>query len=392
MEKASGIRRRTHLPYRFLIGWLISVWLMCLSVQASETEEAEAVLTALGEELDLQEAQQSLDELLGKELFSLSEAVGKLIKGELPWNGETVKKILEGVFLSEIQQYRKMAAYLFVLILMASLFHNFILAFEKRQIAEISYETLYLLMITLLMKVFSNMNQTAANAVETILKFMEALIPACMMTLYLSAGSVTAMGFYQMTLWATAGVQWIFCDFLLPGVQLYVILLFLNQLMKEDYLSKMAELIKTGILWCLKTATALLFGMQAIRYIAAPAVDQVKTATVNKALSAIPGIGGAYETLTETVLGAAVVLKNAVGLAGMSAIFFLGLIPVLKLACGVLLYWGLGAAAQPVTDKRVAECISSVAEGGQLLMKIVLYASLLFVISLAVIAVMVRGG
>ena len=91
------------------------------------------------------------------------------------------------------------------------------------------------------------------------------------------------------------------------------------------------------------------------------------------------------------MLGSAVLLKNAVGIAGMAALLFLGLVPVVKLACGVLLYRLLGAVAQPVTDKRVAECISSVAEGGEILLKIVVYAGILFLVSLAMIAVMIRA-
>ena len=73
------------------------------------------------------------------------------------------------------------------------------------------------------------------------------------------------------------------------------------------------------------------------------------------------------------------------------SLFFLGLIPVAKLACGVLLYRLLGAAAQPVTDRRVAECIGSVALGGELLLKIVIYAGILFIVSLALITMLIRG-
>ena len=153
----------------------------------------------------------------------------------------------------------------------------------------------------------------------------------------------------------------------------------------------MAELVKTAILWALKTMIALLFGMQAIQTMIAPTVDQMKTSVVNKAVSVIPGIGNAYEMVAETVLGSALLLKNAVGIAGVVSLVFLCLIPVAKLVCGVLLYRTLGAVAQPVTDKRVAECIDSVAEGGELLLKIVLYAGILFIVSLAMITVMVRG-
>ena len=96
--------------------------------------------------------------------------------------------------------------------------------------------------------------------------------------------------------------------------------------------------------------------------------------------------------MTQTVLGSAVVLKNAVGIAGVMALLLLGLVPVVKLAFGALFYRALGAVAQPVTDKRVSECIAGVAEGGELLLKIVLHSGILFMISLAMITVMVRGG
>lgn len=347
---------------------------------------------ALLEEINLSQAQQSLDELLGKNRFSLRQAVMQLMKGELPWSLDTLETIVRETLFGEMEIYRKTAVYLLVIIVASAVFSNFITIFDKGQIADISYYTMYLLMITLLMKVFATMSQVASEAVSAVLLFMKALLPACLATLYLSTGSITAMGFYQLTLLAVTGVQWLLNSILLPGVQIYVIILFINQLMKEDYLSKMADLIKTGILWSLKTLTAVLLGMQAIQCMAASGVDRLKTSAITKAVSAIPGIGGAYETVTETLLGSAVILKNAVGIVGVAALVLLGLAPVVKLVCGTLFYRALGAVAQPVTDKRVSECIASVAEGGELLLKIVLHAAILFMISLAMITIMVRGG
>lgn len=370
------------------------------SSQASERSETEKLQEEMQRELsasllgdlDLQEAQSSLDDLLGQGNFSLKEAVQELVQGKIPWSLESIGKMVSQVFFQEIGNYRKIAVYLLVIIVASAVFANFVAVFDKGQIADISYYTMYLLMVTLLMKVFASMSQTAGEAVLAVLQFMRALLPACIMTLYLTTGSLTAMGFYQISLLAMTGIQGILHYLLLPAVQIYVILLFVNQLMKEDYLSKLASLIRTGILWSLKTVMALLFGMQAIQMMIAPAADQVKTSVVNKAVSAIPGIGGAYETAAQTVLASAVVLKNAVGIAGLAALVFLCAVPVVKLGCGVLLYRALGAVAQPVTDKRVSECIDSVAQGGELLMKLVLHAGMLFILSLAMITVMVRGG
>ena len=343
------------------------------------------------DEVNLEDAQESLDELLGQDGFSLTDTVKQLLLGEIPWSLDSLKQIASRVFLEELQTYRKTAAYLLAVIVLSAVFSNFVAVFDQGQIADISYYMMYLLMVTLLMKVFSVMSTAAADAVSVVLRFMEALLPACLMTVFFASGSTSALGFYEMTLLAITGVQWLMDRLLLPAVQIYVILLFVNQLMKEDYLSHFADLLKRIILWSLKTGMAVLFGMQAIQCMIAPAVDQLKTSALSKAVTSIPGIGGAYETVTETVLGSAVLLKNAVGIAGMAALFLVVLVPVVKLACGVLLYRFLGAIAQPVTDKRVAECIDGVAEGGELLLKIVIYAGILFLVSLAMIAVMIRA-
>lgn len=362
-----------------------------LETEAMAEEEKARWEDTLLNEVNLDGAQQSLNELLGQEKFSIKDAVKDLLQGKIPWSLDSLKQIVQKTLLGEIQTYRKTAAYLLVLIVVSAVFSNFVAVFDQGQIADISYYMMYLLMVTLLMKVFSVMSGVAAGAVSAILQFMQALLPACLMTVFLSSGSVSAFGFYQITLLAITGVQWLMNSLLLPAVQVYVILLFINQMMKEDYLSHMADLLKRVILWSLKSGMAVLFGMQAIQCMIAPAVDQLKTSVLSKAVTAIPGIGGAYETVTETVLGSAVLLKNAVGIAGMAALFLVGLIPAVKLVCGVLLYRLLGAVAQPVTDKRVAECISSVAEGGEILLKIVVDAGILFLVSLAMIAVIIRA-
>ena len=354
-------------------------------------EEQQQMQQELLSGLDFSGVQDSLNEILGKNNFSFGQAVKDLLTGKIPITLENLGEIVKNALFQGIGSYRKTAAYLLVIIIASAVFMNFVTVFDKGQIADISYYMMYLLMVTLLMKVFSSMTQVAQGAVSSVLTFMEAMLPVCIAAIYLVTGSLTAMGFYQLTLLAVTGVQWMMNYVLLPAVQIYVILLFINQMMKEDYLSKMAELVKTAILWALKTMIALLFGMQAIQTMIAPTVDQMKTSVVNKAVSVIPGIGNAYEMVAETVLGSALLLKNAVGIAGVVSLVFLCLIPVAKLVCGVLLYRTLGAVAQPVTDKRVAECIDSVAEGGELLLKIVLYAGILFIVSLAMITVMVRG-
>ena len=58
--------------------------------------------------------------------------------------------------------------YLLVLIVLSAVFTNFVSVFDKGQIADISYYMLYLLMTTLLMKVFVSLCQVASGAVSSV--------------------------------------------------------------------------------------------------------------------------------------------------------------------------------------------------------------------------------
>ena len=106
-----------------------------------------------------------------------------------------------------------------------------------------------------------------------------------------------------------------------------------------------------------------------------------------KVSSAIPGIGSILSGVAETVLGAGVLLKNAIGVAGVIAILVICLVPVLKLAIYVILY-KLGAAAiQPISDSRLVACLTAASEAASMLLQTLFVGAVLFEIAITIVAV-----
>lgn len=140
-------------------------------------------------------------------------------------------------------------------------------------------------------------------------------------------------------------MQWVQRYLLLPGVQLYVLFLLLDHLSKDDRLSHLAELVRTVIEWVMKSMTAAAIGFQVIQGLILPAVDGLKNTAVSRTVSAIPGIGNLFGSVTDTVLGSAVLLKNAVGVCGMIAVLMLCLAPVCRLAFCTLIYKAMAFSA-----------------------------------------------
>ena len=81
---------------------------------------------------------------------------------------------------------------------------------------------------------------------EGVAVFMKALLPAYYIALTGACGVATATAFYQMILILIFLTEKILLLFLLPAIRMYLVLELINFLTKEEFLSKMTELLNAG--------------------------------------------------------------------------------------------------------------------------------------------------
>lgn len=380
---------------RYVIPTALLLMICCLlpsgNIRASEGEtgnvEEELLL-----DMDLEKIDDALEELLEEESFSFTEAVKKLISGEMPFTRENMGELLQRAIFSDLEQHKKTAVSVLVLILVSAVFTNFTGAFGKSQVADISFYMMYLLLFTVLMKAFSTMSQETLNCVNRVLSFMKILMPSYLAAAVFASGSLTGVAYYEFTLVLISAIQWILKYVVIPGVNFYVLFTLLNHISKEDYLSKIAELMQSFVSWSLKTLAAAAIGVQTVQCLILPAVDSLKTAVLNKTAGAIPGVGNIFNSVTEVVLGSAVLIKNAIGVAGLLVLAMLCLFPLVKLAVCTALYKVISAVVQPAADKRMAECVSGVGEGAAMLLRVLTTTGILFFITVAMVTASIRGG
>lgn len=365
-----------------LWGWMIQ------KVQAEDTQEL--IMESYLEELDFRELEGEIQRMLPNQNISFRESVVQLLKGEIPLKWENVRKTIRNAFWEEISRQKNLVAQILLLSVTAAVFTNFVKVFQKNQIAEITFYVLYLLLFTMLLNGFQSLLLTAQETIGQILQFMKMLLPIYLAVAVLAAGSTTAVVFYEATLFFITAVQMVMRYVVLPGIGGYVLLQLLNQLGKEDYLSKMAELLKNILSWTMKTLLAVVIGVQTIQGLLLPAIDSLKNSVWSKAAGAVPVIGNTFSSVTETVMGTAILLKNAVGVSGLLIILFICLTPMVRLLVCTILYKLVGAIVQPVSDKRVAECVSCVGDGIALLLKAVGMTGFVFLITLAMVTASIR--
>ncbi len=258
-------------------------------------------------------------------------------------------------------------------------------AFSEHSVGETGFYISYLLLATVLLTAFHTSLTICTQVLQVLLQFVSLLIPVFFLAVAYAGGTVTSMGFYQLALLAIGGVQWLFLTFLVPIIEIYVTLLLVNSLSREDFLSRLAGLLRTVAEWGMKSLLGLILGLNLVQGLVLPLVDSVKSAALRKAVSAIPWVGNGAEAVGQVLLGSGALIKNAIGTAALIFLILLCLVPLLKLGIISFLYQGAAAVVQPAADKRIVACISAVGNGTRLLLKLVLYTVILFLVTVAIV-------
>lgn len=381
---------------RFSVGFIciLMMWMLAGQMQVWAKEENESWTESLDEkalqeilgQLDFQETNEQLKELFPEERLDFKETVTELISGDTKATASLLNRMVRDQVFYAFRSARKNLIQIILLALIAAVLNQFSSVFQNRQIAEISFYAMYLLLLALCLNTFGAVMDWVSDGIENLTSFMGAFCPLYFLAVSIARGSVTASAFYQAVLFLIYLVEMIIGKIVLPSIHIYIMVKVLNFLSEEKYLNRLSELLEIAIAWILKTVLALVVGLNIVQGLISPAVDMVKRSTLTRSAEAIPGIGDAIGGVTEVVLGTAVLVKNGIGMTGAIICVSLCLIPIVEIGCIVLMYKLAAALLEPVSNERVIGCIESVSEGGRLLIKVVFTVGLLFLVTIVIVS------
>lgn len=360
--------------------------LFSIPIQAANEEEGDRQEEFL-DSMELEKMQDAVNELLGDETFHLKESIRKVLSGDESFSMKNFWEIVKQFLYQQLLPDKKILIQVILLVLTASLFSNFIGTFEKGETSEISFYIVYLFLLTILMKNFGQMSHAISSTLEDFIFFMKALMPSYFLAVTAAGGVASAMIFYNMVLAVIYIIQVILLKLVMPGIHFYILFQMINYLHKEDILSKMAEFFKMILEWTLHTCVAVLVGMQIIQSMIAPAVDSLQRDVIGKTAAAIPVVGNAIDGVTKVALGTAILIRNCIGVVGILVLLILGLPPIIRLGMTTFIYKLLAAVVQPVADKRMTGCLSTMGDGCRLLLRVLLTVELLALITIALLSV-----
>ena len=340
----------------------------------SETEDL------LGE-LDFSEISSFLEET-GEVRVSFEDVVEALLGGgEIPY--EKVGDYIRNLIFDGFAENQNLVIMLIVVSLAFSILKNYAKNFSNSYLSEICFLMCYSFMMVLLLKSFSVMHETVLQTSETMTTFMKLLVPTYCMAISFSLNINSSAAVYTLIFTAIYLVEWLIRYLLVPLVQVYVIVEFLNHLMEEERFHRLSVLIADLVRLILKTAVAFVLGINLIQGMIAPAMDRLTENTVAKTIQMVPGIGNVVSNMGQIFLSSALVIKNCIGAAALLILILLCVIPFCKMFFLALLYKFLSAVIEPVSDKRLSGGMNGIANGGMLYLKILNTCLMMFFLTIA---------
>ncbi len=375
------------LPVTLLLSMILALAFSLPARGEAPERMFEAVEAALGGEqiANLEDIDRYLNSEAGFSGFSFSQMVRLLLEGRGKEAGRLILDIFREGLFGEISRGGKMVGQLLMLGLLGAVFANFSQIFSGGQMAETGFFMTYLMAFTLLAASFSESASLAGDVLSRQVNFMKVLMPAYAAAAVWAGAGMASAAWYEVVMLIIGGVQWLYLHLLLPGVRVYLLLVLADHMVKEDMLSKLTEALRSGISWGMKSLLGLVLGFQLIQGMVLPYADAVKTTGIQKLLQVIPGVGTGAGVVAKMVLGSGVLIKNTIGASAVVVLIIISLIPIVKLAVLFLCCRGAAAVLEPVADKRLVACISSVADSQKMLLGLVTAGLLLFAVTIALI-------
>lgn len=300
------------------------------------------------------------------------------------------KKIINAVIsysLKEISTSFKLMAEILIIAIVCALLNNLQRAFSSDELSNIAYFACYALLIVIISKSFYVAVGLAKDTITEMTNFMAALIPV-LMTLLASVGGFTEATVMDPIIIGTINLNArIYVNIIIPLILIGFVLQFVNSISDEYKISNLTKLINQVAIWAQGVIMTIFIGVVTIRGITSKTIDQVTVKTAKYAVdNFVPIVGKCLSDAISTVAGYSLLLKNSLSGLGLVIILFLVLYPVVKLIIMTLTFKLTAALIEPVSDKKLVNCISSVGNSITLIMSCVISISIMFFIMIAIIA------
>ncbi len=322
-------------------------------------------------------------EIDGEDFYN--QTAGDIQKGTLSLNpAEIVQNTVNRLF-AEVGECRKEIINLLVIAALSGILQILKSSEGKKEVSETAFFACFTLMTMSALKIFTSAVGCGAEVIDNICGFVTKLVPV-FAALLVSGGAAASASAFHPVMSAAIYIMTILVDkCIVPMVYFSAVLGIIGHITPGLKISSLTNLIRSAAKWLLTASLTVFTGVTAIYGFSAPVFDAVAMKGIKFAVGTfVPVVGGILSETVDTVLSSTKLMKSAVGTAGIISLVSICALPVIKILAIYIMLKLSQAAAEPISDKRMADMLGEIASSVSLILGMVITAATLFIICIAI--------
>lgn len=314
---------------------------------------------------------------------SAHDVIRRLISGEFTFSLQDLLNNLIRIFFSEFNLNLGLMVKIMVISIICGIFRNMNDSFNNPSVGEIGYFVCYSLVMILIIQSFFSILSLGKTSIDNMSGFMQLLFPV-LLGLLTSIGSFASASIMHPTIGMVVGtVGSVLTNLVFPLITLSAVITLINHISNRIQIKKLGKLFNNLCTWILAFIFTVFISVLAIQGALTASFDGISIRTAKFAVDTfVPIVGKMFSQSLDTIVGCALLVKNAVGAAGLIIITLICFAPAIKIFSLLFLYKLTGALLEPITDKRIVESLNEIGSVLSILLITVLGSALMFFITI----------
>lgn len=261
----------------------------------------------------------------------------------------------------EILLNGKLIASIVILTVLSMMLETLQSSFEKSTVSKVAYAISYMVLIVIAINSFTVAIGYAKSAISGMIHFMIAVVPL-LLTMLASMGNLTtAAVFHPLIIFMIHTVGSVIYVVVFPLLFFSTVLHIVSSMSERYKVTQLANFLRTLGVGLLGFFVTVFLGVMSIQGATGAVTDGVTIRTAKYITgNFVPVVGRMFSDASETVIGASLLVKNAVGLTGVIMIILLCAFPAIKILTLALIYIVSAAVMQPLGDSPITSCLQMI--------------------------------
>ena len=316
----------------------------------------------------------------------LKTFITRLAKGGEGINAADVYTLIADALFRGARQSLPAVIQIIVIGLLFSIIAHFKPSFGESGVSKAAQTAQFVIVGAIMAGILMHVITISKDAIATMTTFTEQLFPLLIALLTALGGLTSAAILSPATVFLTTGITLFMRSFILPLIIVLMVFTMVSNFSTSIKLSGFCALIKSVIKWAIGICFTVFLGIVAIQGLLGSTFDGVTLKTAKYTIDKmVPIIGGMFSDTVDVLIACTLLIKNAVGIAGIFIIAGIIIAPVFAILAHVFLLRITSAVLEPVAGGTMGKFAADTADVLLLLFAAVLAAAAMFFITVAVI-------